>query len=262
MPFRLGANRIGRLVVGEAAVPWTPASFTDVQYWWTADAGVTESGGVVSAWTDQINSFQYDVFVNSPTITTNANLNGQNVISVNSAATNQHFYASNAIASNGGGDWTVLQVMDITGAGNSGAFTAYGEVGTSSGRFQNDTFGGNYRHFNQGFGGTYTVESPLTTGAKAWKTRYDTSAGENYYAVNTLTETLGQSGGIVGQDWAPNAVLVIGTLLNSRSNPTVFSGRWVPVDVAEQVWIYGTPTAAEMTEWKTYVNNKYGTIIS
>jgi hypothetical protein len=249
--------------MAETAAPgaWTPADFTNVQYWFTADAGVTESGGVVSAWTDQINSFQYDNAVNSPTLTTSATLNGQNVISFNGVTQIQYIYASNPIASNGGGDWTVLQVMDVTGAGNNGAFTAYGEVGTSSGRFQNDTFGGNYRHFNQGFGGTYTVESPLTTGAKAWKTRYDTSAGNNYYAVNTLTETLGQSGGTVGQDWAPNGVLVIGTLLNSRSNPTVFGGRWVPVDVAEQVWIYGTPSAAEMTEWKTYVNNKYGTII-
>ena len=244
----------------QAAGAWSPADFTNVQYWWTADAGVTESGGVVSAWTDQINSFQYDVAVNSPTLTTNATLNGENVISLN--GTNQYIYASNPIASNGGGDWTVLQVMDLRGAGNAGAFMGYVLVGTDNGRWWNDTLSSNLRHFNQGFGGTYNFESPLTTGAKAIKIRYDNTAGDNYYALNTLTETLGVSGGNVGQDWPANGVLSMGATLNSRSYPTVFGGRYVPIDVAEQVWIYGTPSPTEMTEWQTYVNNKYGTIIT
>jgi hypothetical protein len=38
-------------------IPWTPASFTDVQYWWRADLGVTTGIGGVSNWVDQINSF-------------------------------------------------------------------------------------------------------------------------------------------------------------------------------------------------------------
>ena len=43
---------------------------------------------------------------------------------------------------------------------------------------------------------------------------------------------------------------------------SVFGGRYVGMDMAEQVMVYGTPTTDEMNEWKTYVNNRYGTIIS
>ena len=39
------------------APAWDPSDFTNVQYWWRADLGITTSGTGVSQWRDQINNF-------------------------------------------------------------------------------------------------------------------------------------------------------------------------------------------------------------
>lgn len=261
MPFRLGANRIGRLVVG--AVPWTPASFTDVQYWFTADAGVTESGGNVTAWVDQINGLSL-TGVNNPQLTTSATLNGQNVIQTN--GTNNYVYSTTTPASLAGSDVTILGVYNLIGAGNGGIFMGVGHFnGSNNGRWWVDTLNGNTRIFNQGMPSNglvgVNIESPLTTGAHSLKIRYDSSAGDGYYAYDTLTESTYATGGLTGTDWVANGTICIGASIITTGGG-IFSGRFVPVEMAEEVFIYGTPSAAEMTEWKTYVNNKYGTIIS
>ena len=268
MPFRVGTNRIGRLVVGSSGPSWTPADFTNIQYWWTADAGVTDDGsGNVETWTDQINSYdlQQVTTANMPSITTQANLNGQNVVRFNGST--DWLNSATTPASTGPGDLTMLSVYYIpTSSPGDGVIFGYSAVGAIQGRVYLDGLSGNLRLWEAfatpGSGTGYTIESPMTTGAKAWKYRYDASAGDAFYAYNTLTETASITGGTTNQDRSTSTVVAMGALINGVSNQTVFGGRYIEMDMAESVVIYGTPTSGEMDEWETYVNNKYGTIIS
>ena len=265
MPFRLGANRIGRLVVGEVVVPWTPASFTDVQYWWTADAGVTESGGAVSQWQDQINNYNLvqATSANQPTISTSANMNGQNVVTFD--GTNDFIYANVAPTSLSGADITLLAVYYLASTTpGSGIIFGNSLVGPSTGRMWVDGLNNTQRMWNAwASGGNGAVlENPITIDKHAFKLRYDSSAGDTFSALDTLTETSQTVGGTTGADYGTNTVLCMGATLNSFSSPTVFGSRVMAMEMAEAVVIHNTPSAAEMTEWKTYVNNKYGTIIS
>jgi len=268
MPFRLGTNRIGRLIVGALPPAWNPADFTNVQYWWTADAGVTESGGVVSAWTDQINSLDYEQPSAGirPTITTSSTLNNQNVIATN--GTSQYMYIPSPLAAFGGSDLTILSVFNIVDVKTGGVITGVTGIGAGVTRVDISTVSGNIRALETNFGSGVSdyiqaIQTPASTGVgQSWKWRYDASAGNTFRALNTLTETAQAGPGTTNQTWGSAAVPVFGATLNSQSNLTVFGGRYVQLELAEQVFIYDTPTTQEMTDWKTYVNNKYGTIIS
>tara|TARA_R110000796_G_scaffold14596_1_gene47725 strand:- start:2568 stop:3350 length:783 start_codon:yes stop_codon:yes gene_type:complete len=252
--------------MAETGPTWTPASFTDVKYWWTADSGVTESGGAVSSWVDQIASFdmQQPTGANQPSITTSATLNGENVISFN--GTTDYLWTTTAPSSQPtNADLTMLSVINLINTRTGGVFMGAVLVGVGT-RAWLDTLSGNLRFFNQNYptfnGGNSNIESPATTGAKALKWRYDSSAGDSFYAIDTLTESALVSGTETGTDsWNANTTIGIGATLNNNGG-SVFGGRYVQVEVAEQVWIENTPTPTEMTDWQTYVNNKYGTIIT
>ena len=266
MPFRLGANRIGRLVVGEAAVPWTPASFTNVQYWWTADAGVTDDGsGNVETWTDQINNYdlQQAITANMPSITTSANMNGQNVVTFNGST--DFIYANVLPTSNAGSDVTYLAAYYLasTTPGN-GIIFGNSLVGPDQGRMWVDGLNNTQRMWDAfAAGGSGPIlENPITIDRHALKLRYDSSAGDTFSSLDTLTETSRTVGGTTGVSISTNTVFCMGATLNSFSNPTVFGGRYMAMEMAEAVVIYGTPSTTEMTEWQTYINNKYGTIIT
>jgi hypothetical protein len=253
-------------MASQAAPAWSPADFTNVQYWWTADAGVTDDGsGNVETWTDQINSYdlQQSTTANMPSITTQANLNGQNVVSFN--GTSDFIYATVAPASLSNADVTFLTVYYL-GSTTPGAGIIFGNsyVGGSNGRMWLDGLNNTQRWWDSwaNFGTGRTLENPITTGGHAFKGRYDASAGDTFAALDTLTETAGTVGGATNQDYSSTSVFCMGATLNSFSNPTVFSSRYIAVDIAEAVVVHGSPTAQEMTDWQTYVNNKYGTIIT
>lgn len=254
-------------MAGEAA-PWTPASFTDVKYWWNADAGVTESGGAVSSWVDQIVGFnqQQPTGANQPTLTTSATLNGENVIAFN--GTSDYLFTTTSPSSQPtNADLTILSVFNLIDVKTGGALVSAIQVGGSGPRFLIDTLNNSIRIFEQnypipGSGGVTMETTPATTGARALKWRYDSSAGDSYYALDTLTESPLSTGGSTGTNtWSTGVTVATGATLTDTGG-TVFGGRYVQVEVAEQVWIETTPSVAEMTEWKTYVNNKYGTIIA
>ena len=269
MPIRVGTQPILKMYAGpDIPVPsWSPADFTNVQYWWTADAGITESGGNLTSWEDQINGFIVSGS-NNPQYTTSATLNGQNVVQTNGT---NNFVSSHAAPANGisGNDITFLSVINLVDVKSGGAIG--GAVLFASGnRFWYDTLSGNIRVFDNGMpgGGGQTLEaSPVATGAKFIKARYDSSAGALYGAIDTLTETSLFTGGTTGTyQWSTangGPVVAMGASAQSVLDPTtIFGGRYVQMEVAEHVWIYDEPSSAEMNEWKTYVNNKYGTIIS
>ena len=249
------------------APPWAPSDFTNVQYWWRADLGVTTTGTGVSAWEDQINAFTMiqNTDANRPTNTTSSDLNNQSVLRTN--GTSDYLFTSTTPASRTG-DFTILIVYDLAST-TPGAGVVFGVQrvagGSVDGRVWLDGLNGNQRNLSEGFGSTAVVgtnvESPITTGAHAFKYRYDSSAGDDFYALDTLTETTKGTAGNTGQNWFTSSTIGIGALLNSTAG-TVFGGRYISMDFAEAVMVYGTPSTDEMNDWKTYVNNRYGTIIT
>ena len=263
----IGTAFVGTNQVFGAAVPpaWTPASFTDVKYWWTADAGVSRAGGAVISWVDQIASFdmQQTVGANQPTLTTSATLNGQNTIKFNGV--DEYLWTTTSPSFQGiTADLTMLSVINLIDVKTGGVFMGCVIIAPGS-RMWVDTLSSNIRIFNENYpnniGTGTTLESPATTGAKAIKLRYDSSAGDGFYAINTLTETSYATGGATGTiNWESGATVALGATINNTGG-SVFGGRYVQVEVAEQVWVENTPSATEMDDWKTYVNNKYGTII-
>jgi hypothetical protein len=245
------------------APAWDPSDFTNVQYWWRADLGVTTTGTGVSQWRDQINNFDMIQGTDGsrPSATTSSNLNGADVLSFNGSS--DYMYTATTPAALSSSDATILAVWDMVSANNGAVM---GVPTTLNGtRFWMDTLNGNYRIFGEniysGGGSAYTVESPASTGANAMKMRYDASAGDGFVAQNTLTETTIGTAGDVNTTWRASSTVAVGALVSGIGGG-VFLSRYVEYKLAEQVFVYGTPTTNEMDEWKTYVNNRYGTIIS
>jgi len=243
------------------APTWTPADFTDVKYWWTADSGVNESGGSVTSWEDNINNFAMVTGSGTgPTLTTSSTLNGENVISFN--GTSDFLYTTTSPVTTAGNDITILGVYNLVDVKTGGVFLGATYIGGGA-RLWVDTLNGDVRGFNERLALTqaFTIESPATTGAHSLKLRY-LATGSVGYAYDTLTETnIGSNPSFTNQVMDTNSTVAIGATLNNNGG-SVFSSRYVQIEMAEQVWVDGSPTTSEMTEWKTYVNNKYGTIIS
>ena len=241
---------------------WTPADFTGVQYWWTADAGITESGGAVSVWRDQINNFDMvqATGANQPSLTTSATLNGENVISFN--GTTDYLYTTTAPAS-WTTDLTIFSVVNIVDPKTGGAFM--GAVMIASGnRLWLDTYNTGMRMFNENLpnaGGSGTIiEASGTSGAYALMAQYAGGTGNGRYSINSISSNSIGSDVIGTTTMDSNSTIAIGATLNNNSGG-VYSSRYVQVESAEQVWINNKPGPGEIGNWKTYVNNKYGTII-
>ena len=246
---------------------WSPSDFTDVQYWWTADEGVTDDGsGNVETWTDQINSYdlQQVTTANMPSITTQANLNGQNVVSFN--GTSDYLFNATAPASLSNSDITMLAVWYIGSATpGSGPIFGYMTFTGATGRSWIDGLNNNLRIWDgwPNIAGGGRVTQAASAGAYAHKYRYDASAGDSFYSLNTNTETAGYTSSGTNIDYTGVGLYAMGAACSDRSNPnTIFNSRYIAVDIAEAVVIHNTPTTQEMDDWKAYVNNKYGTIIS
>ena len=242
---------------------WSPEDFTNVQYWWRADLGVTEAGTGVSQWRDQINNFDMiqGTDGNRPSATTSSNLNSKEVLSFN--GTSDYLYTTSSPAALSSEDVTILAVFDLVSS-SGGVVMGVPYFGNGT-RFWMDTLNGDYRIFGQGIystvGTAYTVESPHSTGANAMKMRYDASAGDGFVAQNTLTETTIGTAGNANTTWNTSSTVAVGAAV-SNTGGSVFGSRYVNYKIAEQVFVYGTPSTEEMNNWKTYVNNRYGTIIS
>ena len=230
------------------APAWDPSDFANRKFWWRADLGVTTTGTGVSQWSDQIVGFNMiqNTDANRPTATTNANLNNAEVISFN--GTSDVLYTTSSPAPMINTDLTMLAVWNLTSSTNGALM---GGIVTANGtRFWMDTLNGNYRIFGENIysaaGSAYTVESPYTTGPAAMKMRYQ-SNGRGFVAQNTLTETQIGTAGDSNTTWRASVSVAAGATVTGTSG-NVFLNRYVNYQLAEQVWIYGTPSTAEMTE--------------
>jgi len=246
---------------------WTPADFTDVQYWWRADLGVTSGTGGVSNWVDQINSFDMKQTSsgNRPAQSTDPTyLNSKEVISFNGTS---DFLTTQATPASRTGSFRILMVYSYSstspGPGVVGG-TCY-VAGASTGRIWLDGLNNKQRLFSEAFAASGLVatyfQDPIVVGAQAFFAKYD-STGKLYYGLNTLTETASGTSGNTNQNWPTNSTVCAGATLVSATDSSRYLNRYVNVDLAEMVYVYSDPNAAEMTNWKDYVNTRYGTIIS
>ena len=254
---------------GDQAPDFTPDQFTDVQYWWTADAGVTTSTGGVSVWTDQINSFTLEQSTDGsrPSYGVSSNMKNRYTVSFN--GTSDFLYGPSLPANLNGSDLTMLVAYYLPNATpGDGVVFGHQYVGSNQGRIWFDGFSGTIR-FADAFGSNTsggnnvdTIQDPIVPGKKFSKMRYDSSNGSVYFAQDTLTETTTRASGYAGQEWSSIAVLQMGAMLDSLADPSPSLGRYIEMEVAEVVIIYGTPTSDEMDGWKAYVNYYYGPTIS
>ena len=243
-------------------IGWLPSDFANVQYWWRADLGITTTGTGVSAWEDQINGFTMIQGTDSkrPTATTSSGLNNAAALSFN--GTSDYLYTSTSPASFTGSDLTMLGIWNMVSSNNGAVM---GGVVTANGtRFWMDTLNGNYRVFGENIyspaGSAYTVAS-VGAQPSVMKMRYDASAGDGFVAQNTLTETTMGTNGDVNTTWRASVSVAVGATV-SNTGGSVFLGRYVQYELAEQIWIHGSPSSDEMNEFKDYSNNRYGNIIS
>ena len=248
----------------EPTPPWAPSDFTNVQYWWRADLGVTTTGTDVTNWVDQINGLDITQTnaANRPTLTTSANLNGQATINFN--GTTDWLSSKTTPAAVNNTDVTTLSIYRIPNTPpGAGIIFGYSGIFAAAGRMFIDGVSGNLRLYSQWAASKASVlQSPMTSGNKSFYWNYDSSAGNEDYAYNTLTTTNLVTGGLTGRTNNQALTVAVGATINSVNNQTVFSGRYIEVVSAENVVIYGTPTTQELNDWKSYVNTRYGTIIS
>lgn len=262
MPFRVGTQLISSLKVG-----WSPSYLTNAKYWWTADEGITVSGGVITAWEDQINGFTMTPATGptnpEPTLTTNSDLNNQKVVRFNGTSNLLRTDTPPAdIAPDGVVTQLVVYKLNDTSTGaifvNGGGYDSGGSLGRWFWGVDSSNLS-----INTSFGTPtdFPVEAPARLTPSAMKVRLDFSTGgEVYYAKDTLTETLGASGIGGFTTWSSLSRVTAGATLNTAAD-SAYLASYTNVDIAESVVIYGTPTSLEMEKWKAYVNGKYGTII-
>jgi len=256
--------------IPKPVIPWSPADFTNVQYWWRADLGVTTGTGGVSNWVDQINSFDMKQTSsgNRPAQSTNATyLNSKEVISFN--GTSDFLTTQATPASRGTSAFRVLMVYSYSstspGPGVVAGTMMVVSGPSNSGRFWLDGLNNKQRIFSDGLAtsgnlGTY-FQDPIVVGAQAFFVKYE-PAGNVFYGLNTLTETSQGLTGLSNNDWPAGSTVGAGALVTSSTNNAIFLSRYLNYDLAEVVYVYDGVTSDEMLEWKNYVNTRYGTIIS
>ena len=246
-----------------------------VEYWWRADYGITNgTGSDVAQWRDQISGHDMiqPTAALQPTETTSAALNNRAAIYTDGNAT--YLYSDLPPASLSNNDFTMLVVWEQVSSSvteDGGIFGVFWAVNSQAGRMWIDTLNANFRSFQHGFATaaqqtTFNIETPISTGPHSFKFRYDASAGDGYYAYDTITESVQGTTGNPNQDWYPGASGVFtafatgATVTSTSGNIFLGSGgdRYTQIRIAEAILIYDSATATEMTNYQTYVFERYG----
>lgn len=242
---------------------WDPSDFSNVQYWWRADMGITEAGTGVSVWEDQINSFQLiqGTDANRPSLTTDGSLNGVDVVSFN--GTSDYLYSTSTAASRTG-DFCFFVVFNLVDSKTGGSIFSPAWYNAGQGRMWLDTLNGVIRAYNQGFGDSvgraYTIKKDSITGANTAFFHYQSNPGKFFASVDGVVYSNGSQGGNNNQGFYAGSTVCMGASVDGTGG-SVFDGRYTQVNVAEAVMVYGKPTDAEISNWVNYVRNRYGQIL-
>lgn len=248
----LGTNQ----VYGAPVVPpFTPADIA--KYWWTADAGVTESGGAVSAWVDQVGGLSIDqaTSANQPTLVTSTNLNNQQAIRFDGV--NDRLQRTPISFASDGYAFTNITIAYNNGGAAGGSLVAQSFLGVNAGRLSYLIDGGNLVSINQGFASTNPIsyETPATTGVKVLGFEYD-AAGNVRAWFNDFNTPSSYSGGNSNENIIQTTSLLFGAY-NDTSTGVFGGGYFFNGDIAEVIWVPSTLSASDITNLQTYINNKY-----
>jgi len=233
---------------------WTPSQIA--KYWWTADAGITESGGDVSAWVDQVGGLSIDQPTAGiqPTLTTSANLNNQNVLNFDGndwLKRNPISFASDGYA------FTNIVIAYNNNGSAQGALVNQSYLGATSGRFGWLKNSNNFTTVNQAFLSVsgLVIESPATTGVKVAAFEYD-AAGNVRTWLNDFNTPTSYSGGGTNVNLVQFTSLIFGGYNDTTTGVTNQVAKWNG-DIAEVIWVPSTLSASDITNLQTYINTKY-----
>ena len=233
---------------------WTPADIA--KYWWTADAGVTESGGAVSAWVDQVGGLSIDqaTGANQPTLTTQAALNGENVIRFD--GTDDYLQRSPISFVSDGYAFTNINIAYSNIAVGTLSLVAQSYFGAGVGRYSVIVEGGAFKILQDNFSSTPTItlESPPTTGVKVTAFEYDASGNVRTW-YNDFNTSSSYSGGTSNLDLIQITTLIFGAY-NDTSTGVAAGYKWNG-DLAESIWVPSVLSAGDITNLQTYINTKY-----
>ncbi len=242
--------------MAETAAPgaWSPADIA--KYWWTADAGVTESGGAVSAWVDQVNSLSIDQASSTlqPTLVTSTNLNSQNAIRFDGS--DDYLQRSPISFASDGYAFSCITIAYNNGGSGNASLVAQSFLGPADDRFALLVNSSNLQYINQGFSSTnpISIESPATNGVKVSAFEYD-AAGNVRTWFNNLNTPSSYSGGDTNNDIIQTTSLIFGAY-NNTSTGVAAGFRW-DGDLAEVIFVPSTLSAGDITNLQTYINTKY-----
>ena len=253
MPFRVGTNRIGRLGVGDFRSPANIA-----KYWWTADSGITESGGRVSSWEDQINglTIEQSTSADQPLLVTSSNLNNQQAVRFNRASGEWLQRDPISFASDG----YAFSVINISyyNMTNSQSVVSQTVAQAGNGRYADLITSGVYGNVARNFynGSVITLESPPTVGVKVNGFEYDAAGNTRSWFNNLSTVNQTNTGGLSNLNLFQNTFLIFGAYGNSTGTGPDTS-RFFDGDLAESIWVPRTLTSTDLRNLQTYINNKY-----
>lgn len=236
---------------------WTPAEIA--RYWWTADAGITESSGDVSAWEDQVGglSISQATAAYQPVIVDSSNLNDQKAVRFTRA--NGEWLFRDPISFSGVGyAFSFINVYYLGNATNSQGIVTQTVATGGAGRIGLALFGtGDLGYVNQNFQSatTTTLESTPTTGVKVDAFEYDGSGGVRVWH-NDFDSPTSYSGGTSNQDLYQSTKFAFGAYYNAAGTAPD-SGRYFDGDLAESIWVTGTLSSEDVTNLQTYINDKY-----
>ena len=219
--------------------------------WWRAEAGVTSSAGVVSAWADQsgyAHGFTQPTAGNRPTVTTNATLNGQTVIRYTAA--NSQFFTAPTYTGPNSANLTLF-------------FVANGTSYQSLIRFQNS--GGTFVVFPWNFGSPansfITSSDGGTVGgiASGVVSSANNIAGARYTANTTNGMQTWLNGGINAQRTSTGATLPSQLLYSGMYSG---GGEFPNCDVGEMIVYHSALNDAQMVIVQNYLSAKFNSSLT
>lgn len=242
------------------ASSWTPASFTDIKYWWNTGYGLTLGGSALQSWEDEVAGL---------TLSKHATGTGMTYTATDSALNNKPSISNDGtlapvLNSNisggilGGDDFTQIFIglPDVVG---SNVYSIWGGQTTTSAQASElvpyvsspdgtDT-PGFYRYALNG-AGRVNMTSVSNTGVLTYHiVAYDASAGSITQYWNSTTANSTTTGYPTEADRAPFR-LEIGGYNNASS--LGFQGK-----IVEYIVLDGIPTSQELSDLDTYVSNTY-----
>ena len=180
-----------------AAPAFTPADIA--KYWWTADAGITESANRVSSWVDQVGGLSIDqaTSADQPLLVTSSNLNNQNAVRFTRSNSEWLQRSPISFASDG----YAFTVINISYYNNTSTSSAVSQTVAQAGNGRYADFipaNGNYGNVARNFynGSVITLESPATIGVKVNVFEYDAAGNTRSWFNNLSTVNQTNTGGI------------------------------------------------------------------